>query len=210
MLQYASKLEYTCLMAVWNQLSKKPGLQITASRVIFIIFIFFFSGCSNKKPFLVDKGVCIIENQDSIFDCQDNSFEKYLYPFKESEYSTLKMVKYFNQGVKIDSGFTIKIDKDTLFFYKYYDDLSELIFSIEGTRNSKYNYNIAKLNLNSELIQLKNDISYGMKKSDLFHTISYNEVDCDTFEIMDAYYGIYFKFIFQNDKLRHLSKEYIH
>jgi hypothetical protein len=166
------------------------------------LLTFFFSCIHTKKPHLQIVDECLTEKQDSFF-------EKQLYPFIESEYQTSNMLKYFNQDVKIDSGYNNKSNGDTVLFYKFYDANSQFIFSLDHYCIRRKDYEIAVFQISSGLIKLKNGIVFGMPKKDLFDAIGYKEVNCDTFDIINYYNGYYFRFIFQEDILKSISKEII-
>ncbi len=165
--------------------------------------ISFIPGCNQTpKPFLLNLEECSIETKDS-------SFDNKLYPFIESEYKTSEMMKYFKKGVKIDSILSKQYNGDTVVFYKYYDESSHFIFSLYNYSNGKYNYEIASFQISSNILKFKNNIECGMTRKELFNAINFKKVSCDTVSIHYGFRGYYFVFIFQDNKLKQMSKEYI-
>jgi hypothetical protein len=167
-----------------------------------ICLVLLIAGCSqNSKPKLHGPENCSIENSDRVF---ENNF----YPFSETKYKTSDIIKYFKQGIKIDSGFNKNSNGDSILYYKYYDDSSQFIFSLNNYKRKNLDFDIALFKINSALIELGNGVKYAMPRKDFFNAVKYKEVNCDTFDIHDRHKGYYFRFIFENDTLKQMLLKY--
>lgn len=171
--------------------------------ILLFFVVIYIDGCNGiEKKTFHSTGDCSIDNNDS-------AFESNFYPFNEKEYKTSNMLKYFKKGVKIDSGFNQNSNGDTVLYYRYYDDSSQLIFSLDNYSKKKFDYNIASFSMGSSLIEIKNGIKLNMARQAFFNTIDCTLVNCDTFDISNKYKSYYFRIIFKNDRLSHISKEFI-
>lgn len=170
--------------------------------IVIIYLVVNLASCNqNSKKKLYGAENCSIENDERVF-------ENDLYPFKKTQYKTSDFISYFKQGVKIDSGFNKNSNGDSVLYYKYYDDSSHFIVSLHNYSKKKLDFNIAIFSINSSLIDFENGIKYAMRKKDFFNAVNYEEVCCDTFDIHDRSKGYFFRFVFENDTLMHMSLRY--
>jgi len=168
-----------------------------------ILFIIIICGCNQTIISDFQNGHrCYIEKNITIFENQ-------LYPFTFSDFHKERIIKYFNKNTLIDSGFNLTARGDSIKFYRFYNDDSRVIF--DGFPANKI-FNIAVLELNSDLFRFKNGIRIGIAKMDFFNTLELDESNCDTVDIMDIkrQKGYYFRFVFKNDILKSIRREYIH
>ena len=133
--------------------------------IFFLICLTVAIGCNYSKSYLSNN------TKECSIVSKDTSFEKHIFPIIETKYRTSDIIKYFKRGVKIDSGFNKNSNGDTVLFYKYYDDSSQFIFSLNDYSKKMYNFDIAVFRLNSDLINLKNGIKPGMNRKVFFNII---------------------------------------
>lgn len=166
--------------------------------------VILLCGCNRtRKPFISQLRKCTIFTNDT-------TLENRIFPFNESEYLTSEMRKYFKVGVNIDSTFSTLHDGDSILYFKYYDENSQLIFSLNNYNEGKYIYKIALFQIYSNFIKLRNNFEFGMSRKDIFDALKLDKVNCDTVQILNKSSGYYYMFVFKNNKLNYLSKEYFH
>jgi hypothetical protein len=169
-----------------------------------IIFGLIIIACHHStKPFVQRLEECTLLKDTS-------AFEDQFYPFVENGFDKKSILLYFNTGVQIDSGFDLKSNGDTVKFYKFYNNDSRMIFSLNNYSKGEEDFDIALFEINSDFFMFKNGIQVNMLRRDFFKTIETKETNCDTFDIVEPYHGCYFRFTFREDKLKAICKEYIH
>jgi hypothetical protein len=179
--------------------SMKPKLILFS-----IVLIIVISACHHiKKPFIQRIDECTKQNKTK-------EFENQFYPFMEKNYSTSKMVRYFSDQVKIDSGYDLNSNRDTIRYYKFFDDKSRFIFALDNNiKKGEADFDIAIFEINSDLLKFKNGIQYKTTRKNFFKALNYNEVDCDTFDIHEQFNGYYFRFVLKDDSIISIRKQYI-
>ncbi len=138
--------------------------------------------------------------------------ENTFYSFDTAEFKISILLKYFREGIKMDSAYDILVNGDTLVTYTLKDDNSKVVFSLFNLSKGKRNFDVAYLQIRSDLMVFKNGIKINMSRSDFFNTVGIKKTDCDTFDIdLDQKLsGRYFRFVFSDEKLKSIDKEYVH
>jgi hypothetical protein len=138
------------------------------------------------------------------------NFKSEVCPFNNDNFEFSKITNSFNSKVKVDSGYNQNSAGDTVKFYKFYDDKSRIIFSLNDYHKKSRKYNIAVFEINSNILIKKSAIYFNMPRNDFFQFLKYQKSDCDTIFIND-YKPIenYYRIIFVNDTLKQIKYEYV-
>jgi hypothetical protein len=121
------------------------------------------------------------------------------------------MQTYFKDGTYIDSAYDKLMNGDTILYYTFKDDSSKVIFTLYDFNKGKRNFDVAYLQLKTNIFHFKNNIRIDMPRTEFFNTLNIKETDCDTFDInLDKKFsGRYYRFVFIDDRLQKISKEYV-
>jgi len=168
------------------------------------LLILIILGCKyTKKPFIQRIPECT-------YDGRMNEYT--FYPFDTTKFSRSIVDACFKKGVEIDSMYSKLFKGDSVLYYTYKDDISKVVLSLYNLSKGQRNFDVACLELRSNILVFKNGIRINMSRSDFFKTLGIQETDCDTFEISldQEYSGKYFWFVFVDDKLSSISKKYVH
>jgi hypothetical protein len=160
-------------------------------------------GCKHtKKPFMQRIDECTYDGR-----MNENTF----YLFDTSEFKIIALLKYFREGIKMDSAYDKFINGDTIVTYTFKDDNSKVVFSLFNLSKGRRNFDVSYLQIRSDLMVFKNGIKINMSRSDFFNTLGIKKTDCDTFDIDlgQKLSGRYFRFVFSDEKLKSIGKEYV-
>jgi hypothetical protein len=160
-------------------------------------------GCQHtKRPFMQKIDECTYDGR-----LNENTF----YLFDTSEFKIGILPKYFKEGIGMDSAYDKMINGDTIVTYTFKDENSKVIFSLFNLSKGRRNFDVTYLQIRSDLMFFKNGIKINMSRSDFYNTLGIKKTDCDTFDIdLDPKFnGCYFRFVFSDEKLKSIDKEYV-
>jgi hypothetical protein len=137
--------------------------------------------------------------------------ENIFYLFDTSEFKIGILTKYFKEGIRMDSAYDKMINGDTIITYIFKDENSKVVFSLFNLSKGRRSFDVAYLQIRSDLMVFKNGIKINMSRSDFFNTLGIKKTDCDTFDINldQKSSGRYFRFVFSDEKLKSIDKEYV-
>jgi hypothetical protein len=171
-----------------------------------ILAIFLILTCTSchrqKKPFIQRRDCCLEMNFDIL--------NHQICPFTSKDFRFPEIIEFFNQGVIIDSGFNQNSAGDSIKFYKFYDDKSRVIFSLNNYSKGSTKFEIAIFEIKSNILKNNPAIHYKTTRNDFFALINAPQTDCDTIFITNKKSDFrYYRFEFDNDTLKYLGWEYI-
>lgn len=157
-----------------------------------------FLGFTNfqKQPKNQNPSGCSIVNNEMVF-------QKKFFPFDFSDYNTLKLLKYFKRGVKVDS-IKKNIDGYITTEFKFYDGLSSIIFFVKPYDKSDRYFYLQDSKIETNFLQFKNGFKIGMSKSEFCKAANFSIAICDTFLIQEGKMATNYYFIFKKDKLKNI------
>jgi len=130
-------------------------------------------------------------------------------PFKQKKFNFSEIKRNFKINVNIDSGFTQDSFGDTIKFYKFYDDRSRVIFSLNDYSKGSTEYDLAIFEIKSNILQCNTPIHYNSTRKDFFELIHTQQTDCDTIIFLEQKtVSRYYRFEFVNDTLKHIGLEF--
>jgi hypothetical protein len=171
--------------------------------LIVIVSIIAAACHHSKKPFMFRLEECTLQKESSYF-------KEHFYPFEENEFDKKSFLQYFDSSVQIDSGFNTKSNGDSVKFYRFHNNDSRMIFSLNNYSIGEKDFDIAIFEINSYFLKFKNDLQVDMSRAEFFKILEIKETDCDTFDIIEPTGGCYYRFTFTEDILKAILKEYIH
>lgn len=136
-------------------------------------------------------------------------FQTSYFPFDFYSYNTDNLLTFFSDGVSVDSteiidnGYVSKI-------YTFFDSKSRLSFFVKpdnDNKESKTYFYIHNSLIESNFFKSKNGVKIGMTRDLFYKTINIAPNNCDVFFIEEGDWSVYYKFYFDNDKLKKIDIE---
>ena len=165
--------------------------------IIVIALGFLGSGNSQQQQKNQKTSGCSIVNKEMVF-------QKKFFPFDFSDYNTLKLLKYFKRGVKVDS-IKKNIDGYITTEFKFYDGLSSIIFFVKPYDKSDRYFYLQDSKIETNFLQFKNGFKIGMNKSEFCKAANFSSAICDTFLIQEGEMATSYYFIFKKNKLKNIT-----
>jgi hypothetical protein len=167
---------------------------------LFILVVAFgFFGFTNfqEQQKNKNKSRCSIVSKEMVFQ------EKF-FPFGFKDYNTKELLKYFKNGVKVDS-IEKNIDGYISTVYKFHDGTSVISFFAKPYDKSDRYFYIQDSKIETKLLHFKNGIKIGMSKTEFCKIIKFNSAICDTFLIQEGEMATSYYFIFTKNKLKKIK-----
>ena len=140
-----------------------------------------------------------------------NFTDTVFYSFDKSNFDIKLIQNLFDKNVLIDSAFDNRGNGLISLHYTFKDKNSKVVFSLYDVSKGKRNFDIAYLDLKTDIFKFRNGIKVNMTRSDFFKAMKLKETDCDTILIDPKtrrnWYD--YRFEFKNDTLRLIKTEYI-